>query len=471
MRISPELTGIIHFIGIGGIGMSGIAEILHSKGYKVRGSDVSANKNVMRLRDLGIEIIIGQKTENITGASVAVVSTAVPQDNSELVAARALRLPIVHRAEMLAEIMRLQPSVAIAGSHGKTTITSWIYHVLHKTDCDPTVITGGIINSFGTNARVGTGDWIIAEADESDGSFTKLPATIAIITNIDPEHLEHYGSFANVKKSFHSFIENLPFYGLGVICADHPEAKQIADNITDRRIITYGINNPADIKASNIRTSATGSSFDIEIKNKGIFTNVTIALIGEFNILNSLAVIAACLEVGISPDVLISALATFSGVERRFTVVGNCNNITFIDDYAHHPVEIENTIKASKIASSGRTIAVIQPHRYTRLSSLFNEFASCCQNADEIIITPVYSAGEKEILGVDHHNLAKQIKQVYDKNVITVENVSDLTSHLKTIITTNDYVVFMGAGSITAWAYEVFAAIKGEEQIVATVGT
>ena len=483
MRISPELTGIVHFIGIGGIGMSGIAEILHRTGYNVRGSDIAANANVERLRALGIEISIEQKTENIKGASVAVVSTDIPQNNPELVAARLKGLPVVHRAEMLAEIMRLKPSIAVAGSHGKTTTTSWISHVMHETGWDPTVISGGIINAYGTNARVGSGEWIVAEADESDGSFTKLPATIAIITNIDPEHLEHYGSFDNVKKSFGSFIENLPFYGLGVICADHPRAMEIANKITDRRIVTYGIENGCDLKAYNVTTGPEGCSFDLKFSEKAMrlkgmigekkstIPGFKISLIGEFNILNSIAVVASCLEIGIKPGVISHALSTFSGVKRRFSVIGSHNKVTYIDDYAHHPVEIENTIKAGKIASSGRVIAVIQPHRYSRLCSLFDDFANCCHEADEIIITPVYSAGEAPREGIHHTSLASKISTNFSKSVATVEDISDLTNHLNKIIKANDYVIFMGAGSITTWAHEVFETINNKTQTLERVGT
>ena len=364
---------------------------------------------------------------------MAVISTAVPNTNEELVAARLKGLPIVHRSEMLAEIMRLKPSIAVAGSHGKTTITSWISHVMHETGWDPTVISGGIINAYGTNARVGSGEWIVAEADESDGSFIKLPATIAIVTNIDPEHLNHYGSFEKVKSSFKTFIANLPFYGLGIVCADHSDAMIIANQTTDRRILTYAIDNEADIKACNFKTSPEGCSFDLQFSPKAMMlkgmidekktqmSNVKISLIGKFNALNSLAVIASCLEIGIKPGVICHALSTFSGVNRRFTVIGHQDGVTYVDDYAHHPIEIENTVQAGKIAASGRVIAIVQPHRYSRLNDLFDDFAKCCNETDEVVICPVYSAGEEAIPGIDHHNLVKRTIELTNNKASTIE--------------------------------------------------
>jgi len=460
MRVSPQSVGIIHLIGIGGIGMSGIAEILHSLGYTTRGSDSNDNTNVERLRLLGVPVHIGQDPEHVKGAAVVVVSSAIKEDNPELKAAREMGMPIVQRAEMLAEIMRLKPSIAFAGTHGKTTTTSLAAHVFDTSGLDPTVISGGIINSYGTNARLGSGNWVLSEADESDGSFTKLPATIAVVTNIDPEHLEHYGSFDHLKQAFNQFVSSIPFYGLGVLCIDSDPVRELAQKTQDRRCVTYGFSKDADVRASNIQVKDGMTHFDVTFSNHfyQVMQNVEkaqetskvkLSMYGEHNVLNTLAVMVCGLEVGISIEVLIKSLESFEGVARRFTQIGFHDNVTYIDDYAHHPVEISVVLETAKKIAQGKVIAIAQPHRYSRLNDLFDEFCSCFSSADNVIVLPVYAAGEAPIKGMSHVELAQQIQGIDSARISTAEDIDEILATLQSTVEPGDYVLFMGAGDIT----------------------
>ena len=405
MRLPREI-GPIHFVGIGGIGMSGIAEVLCNLGYTVQGSDASEGANVNRLRDKGIKISVGHKAENVAGADVLVVSTAIKRDNPELMAARAQRIPVVRRAEMLAELMRLKSCVAIAGTHGKTTTTSMVAALLDAGDLDPTVINGGIINAYGTNARLGAGEWMVVEADESDGTFLKLPADVAIVTNVDPEHLDHFGTFEAVQDAFRHFVENVPFYGFAVMCIDHPVVQSIVGKIEDRRIITYGENPQADARLVDLTPTGGGSKFKVAFRDRKAGTSHEIAdlvlpMPGRHNALNATSAIAVAHELGLSDDTIRKALADFGGVKRRFTKTGEWNGVTIIDDYGHHPVEIAAVLKAARESTGGKVIAVVQPHRYTRLQSLFEEFCTCFNDADNVIVAEVYAAGEAPIEGID----------------------------------------------------------------------
>ncbi|RYE56780.1 MAG: UDP-N-acetylmuramate--L-alanine ligase, partial [Rhizobiaceae bacterium] len=402
----PSQIGPIHFVGIGGIGMSGIAEVLCNLGYTVQGSDVAESANVKRLREQGIAVTVGHKAENVTGADVLVVSTAIKRDNPELMAARAQRIPVVRRAEMLAELMRLKSCVAIAGTHGKTTTTSMVATLLDAGNLDPTVINGGIINAYGTNARLGAGDWMVVEADESDGTFLKLPADVAIVTNVDPEHLDHFKTFEAVQDAFKNFVESVPFYGFAVMCIDHPVVQTLVGKIEDRRIITYGENPQADARLSNLAASGGVSRFDVVFRDRAsgnmhTIKDLALPMPGRHNALNATAAIAVAHELGMSDDAIRKALTGFGGVKRRFTRTGEWNGVAIIDDYGHHPVEIAAVLKAARESTDKKVIAVVQPHRYTRLQSLFDEFCTCFNDADAVIVADVYAAGEAPIPGID----------------------------------------------------------------------
>ncbi len=458
MRMIPFTIGTFHIIGIGGIGMSGIAEVLHNLGYKVQGSDVADGYNIKRLRDLGITVHIGHKAENIEGAAVVVVSSAIKKDNPEILAARAKMLPVVKRAEMLAEIMRLKWSVAVSGTHGKTTTTSLVAHVLEAAGKDPTVINGGIINSLGTNTRLGAGEWMVVEADESDGTFVKLPTTIAVVTNIDPEHLDHFGTFTNAQKSYESFIQNVPFYGFAMLCIDHPVVQSLIPKASDRRIVTYGMNPQADVRATNIKMDAKGSTFDVIFSARTLggarkITGLHLPIIGQHNVQNSLAAIGIGGELGIADKTLQTALANFSGVKRRFTKTGIANGITVIDDYGHHPVEIAAVLKAARSVTSSKVIAVVQPHRYSRVNNLFEEFCTCFNDADTVIVAPIYAAGEEPIPGVTADTLAAGMIERGHHHVLKIAGSKDLAPTIAQIAKPGDYVICLGAGDVTTWAY------------------
>jgi UDP-N-acetylmuramate--alanine ligase len=454
----PRDIGPVHFVGIGGIGMSGIAEVLANLGYTVTGSDVADSANVKRLRDKGIKVAIGHKTENIDGADVVVVSSAIKQDNPELVAARGKRLPVVRRAEMLAELMRLKSCVAIAGTHGKTTTTSMVAALLDAGGLDPTVINGGIINAYGTNARLGAGDWMVVEADESDGTFLKLPADIAIVTNVDPEHLDHFHTFDAVQDAFRAFVENIPFYGFAVMCTDHPVVQTLVGKLTDRRIVTYGENPQADVRLADIAHRNGQSQFSVLFRDRDGKTTHSIDKLmlpmpGRHNALNATAAVAVAYELGIKDDLIRKALAAFGGVKRRFTRVGEWNGAVIIDDYGHHPVEIAAVLRAARESAKGQVIAVMQPHRYTRLHDLFEQFCTCFNDADAVIVAPVYPAGEAPIAGADRDALVAGLRAHGHKQAIPLVGPEKLAGLVKELAKPGDYVVCLGAGSITQWAY------------------
>ncbi|HVW92386.1 MAG TPA: UDP-N-acetylmuramate--L-alanine ligase [Devosia sp.] len=467
----PRNIGPVHFIGIGGIGMSGIAEILHDQNYTVRGSDSALNPNVQRLRDMGIPVEVGQKPENLRDAAVVVVSSAIRRDNPELVAARARGLPIVRRAEMLAEIMRFKNAIAIGGTHGKTTTTTLVATLLDAANFDPTVINGGIINAYGTNARLGGGDWMVVEADESDGTFVKLPADVVIVTNIDPEHLDHYRNFDAVKQAFHTFVENVPFYGFAVMCIDHPVVQEMVGQVRDRRVITYGRNPQADVRLCDLEIAEGQSHFSVEIRDRIRMTQLridglTLPMPGEHNALNATAAIAVADQLHIPAEAIRKGLKGFSGVKRRFTKTGTVGGVTVIDDYGHHPVEIASVLRAARQSTRRDVIAVVQPHRYTRLHDLFDDFSVAFNDADTVIVAPVYAAGEQPIPGVTHDELVARIRARGHRDARVVDRPEMLAPLLASRVEDGDYVVMLGAGNITQWAAALPAelgALMGKE--------
>jgi len=453
----PFAFGAVHFVGIGGIGMSGIAEVMHNLDYVVQGSDQTDNANVRRLRALGIPVAIGHDPDNLGEAQVVVVSSAVKRDNPEVRAARARLVPVVRRAEMLAELMRLKWSIAIGGTHGKTTTTSMIAALLDAAGSDPTVINGGIINAYGTNARLGAGDWMVVEADESDGSFVKLPATVAVVTNIDPEHMDFYDDFDQLRAAFQAFVENIPFYGFGVLCIDHPEVQSMLGRISDRRLLTYGFSPQADVRAANVAFNRTGADFDVELSERmpggeRLLRGLRLAMPGRHNLQNSLAVVAVAVEMGIGEAQLKRALAEFSGVGRRFTKTGEVAGITVIDDYGHHPVEIAAVLETARVVTANRVIAVVQPHRYTRLHNLFEEFCTCFNDADVVVVADVYPAGEAPIEGADREALVAGLRSRGHRRVLSLDDADKLPMLIASEAEAGDLVVCLGAGSITAWA-------------------
>ena len=456
MKLPAEL-GPIHFVGIGGIGMSGIAEVLLNLGYRVQGSDASDSANVKRLRDKGADVFVGHHAGNLGEAAVVVASTAIRRDNPELLAARERRLPVVRRAEMLAELMRLKQCVAIAGTHGKTTTTSMVATLLDKGGFDPTVINGGIINAYGTNARLGAGEWMVVEADESDGTFLKLPADVAIVTNIDPEHLDHFKTFDAVKEAFRNLVENLPFYGFAVMCLDHPTVQELVGRIEDRRVITYGENPQADVRLLDVNLAGGVSRFNVIVRDRKAskatyIEDIVLPMPGHHNALNATAAIAVAFELGMSVDAIRAALAGFGGVKRRFTRTGEALGAQIFDDYAHHPVEISAVLRAARASTKANVIAIVQPHRYTRLQSLFEHFATCFNDADSVIVADVYPAGEKPIEGVDKQHLVSAIKAHGHRSAIALDGPEALPEVVKGLAQPGDYVVFLGAGNITQWA-------------------
>ncbi|WP_298354943.1 UDP-N-acetylmuramate--L-alanine ligase [Rhodoblastus sp.] len=454
----PSKLGPIHFVGIGGIGMSGIAEVLLNLGYDVQGSDASDNANVKRLREKGARVFVGHNARNLGEAAVVVVSTAIKRDNPELAAAREKRLPVVRRAEMLAELMRLKQCVAIAGTHGKTTTTSLVSTLLDAGGLDPTVINGGIINAYGTNGRLGGGDWMVVEADESDGTFLKLPADVAVVTNIDAEHLDHFKTYDAVKEAFRAFVENLPFYGFAVMCLDHPAVQELVGKIEDRHVITYGENPQADALLSNIDLTGGVSRFTVTLRDRQqgretVLSDLTLPMPGHHNALNATAAIVVAHRLGVSVENIRKGLASFGGVKRRFTRAGEWNGVAIFDDYGHHPVEIAAVLRAARASTPNKVIAVAQPHRYTRLQSLFDQFATCFNDADVVIVADVYPAGEAPIEGVDKDALVAAIKAHGHRQAIALPSPDDLPDMIRKIAAPGDYVVMLGAGNITQWAY------------------
>jgi UDP-N-acetylmuramate--alanine ligase len=466
MRLPREI-GPIHFVGIGGIGMSGIAEVLVNLGYTVQGSDASDNYNLDRLRKKGAKVSVGHKAENVDGADVVVVSSAIKRDNPELMAARERRIPVVRRAEMLAELMRLKSCVAIAGTHGKTTTTTMVATLLDAGGLDPTVINGGIINAYGSNARLGAGDWMVVEADESDGTFLKLPTEVAIVTNVDPEHLDHFKTFDAVQDAFRHFVENLPFYGFAVMCIDHPVVQSLVGKIEDRRIITYGENPQADARLVDLTPMGGGSKFKVAFRDRKTgdvheIPDLMLPMPGRHNAANATAAIAVARELGVSDEAIRKAIAGFGGVKRRFTKTGEWNGVTVIDDYGHHPVEIAAVLKAARDSYGGKVIAVVQPHRYTRLQSLFEEFCTCFNDADAVIVADVYAAGEAPIEGIDRDHFVAGLRAHGHREVIALPGAPELAGIVKGLAKSGDLVVCLGAGNITQWAYALPGELKAQ---------
>ena len=468
MRALPLSIGTIHFVGIGGIGMSGIAEVLNNLGYSVQGSDIAEGANIVRLRAAGIPVAIGHAAENLGSAQVVVVSTAVKKDNPEVQAARIRMLPVVRRAEMLAELMRLKWAISIGGTHGKTTTTSLVAAVLEAAKLDPTVINGGIINAYGTNTRQGAGEWMVVEADESDGSFLRLPSTVAIVTNMDPEHLDHWGTGEAMRAGFHQFVSNIPFYGFAVLCVDHPDVQAMIPHI-DRRIVTYGFSPQADVRAEKLLTDRLGATFEVVVQDRTTGRARTLKpfrlpMLGAHNVQNALAAIAVGVEMDVPEDTIRSALAGFKGVKRRFTRVGEVGGITIIDDYGHHPVEIAAVLKAARQAGARDVIAVVQPHRYSRVQALFEDFCKCMNDAGTVIIADVYAAGEAPIEGFDKDALVDGLRARGHRSVVPLPGPETLPDMIHAIAKPGDYVVFLGAGSSTNWAAalpEKLAALQG----------
>ncbi|MDJ1008061.1 MAG: UDP-N-acetylmuramate--L-alanine ligase [Paracoccaceae bacterium] len=451
----PTEIGPIHFVGIGGIGMSGIAEVLLNHGYAVQGSDLKSSKITDRLALKGAKVMIGQRAENLDGAEVVVISSAIKSGNAELDAARALGLPVVRRAEMLAELMRLRSNIAVAGTHGKTTTTTLVATMLDAGGIDPTVINGGVIHAYGSNARVGAGEWMVVEADESDGTFNRLPATIAIVTNIDPEHMEHWGSIENLRQGFYDFVSNIPFYGLAVLCTDHPEVAALLGRITDRRVLTFGFNAQADVRAVNLTYKGGVAHFDIALSAEGrVIEGCTLPMPGDHNVSNALAAVAVGRHLGMKAAEIRQALAGFAGVNRRFTKVGEVDGVSIIDDYGHHPVEIAAVLKAARqsVGEGARVIAVHQPHRYSRLSSLFEDFCTCFNEADVVGIAEVFAAGEDPIAGASRDDLVAGLTRHGHRHARAIISEDDLERLVRAEARPGDIVVCLGAGTISAWA-------------------
>ena len=471
MRALPLGIGTIHFVGIGGIGMSGIAEVLHTLGYAVQGSDMSENANVARLRDAGIPVAVGHDAANLGAAQVVVTSTAIPQTNPEVAAARARLIPVVRRAEMLGELMRLKWSVAIGGTHGKTTTTSLIAAVLEAAHLDPTVINGGIINALGSNTRLGEGEWMVVEADESDGSFLRLPAVIAVVTNMDPEHLDHWGTGEAMIAAYDQFVGNIPFYGFAVLCLDHPTVQQMIPRL-DRRIVTYGFSPQADVRAERMVADRMGATFEVQLTDRHRNTQrrmgpFRLPMLGQHNVQNALAAIAVGMEMEIDDATIRSALAGFRGVKRRFTKTGESGGITVIDDYGHHPVEIAAVLKAARQAGARDVVAVVQPHRYSRVASLFDAFCSCMNDAGTVIVADIYAAGEAPVPGIDRDAMVDGLRARGHRSVVPLPDPKHLAEMVHAIARSGDFVICLGAGNITAWAQslpEELAALQGQRR-------
>jgi len=471
LRPIPFDLGPVHFVGIGGIGMSGIAEIMLKIGYSVQGSDAKASANTERLEALGARVFIGHDASHVGDSVSAVVySTAVKPTNPEMMTARARRIPLVRRAEMLAELMRLQFSIAVGGTHGKTTTTSMVAALLDAAGLDPTVVNGGIINAYGTNAKVGDGDWIVVEADESDGSFLRLKSTVAIVTNIDPEHLDHYGDFDAVRKAFVDFVENIPFYGFACVCLDHAEVQKLVASIDNRRLVTYGLNPQAMVRADNVEMAADGCRFDVVFQSGSQggephrIEGLHLPMAGWHNVANALAAIAVARELDVSDEAIKAGLAGFGGVKRRFTTTGVVGGVRIIDDYGHHPVEIAAVLKAARQVTEGRVIAVMQPHRFTRLRDLMEDFSTSFSDADSVLIADVYPAGEAPIEGVDKHALVDGVQRYGHRSVAALEGVAALPGVIAAEAKPGDVVVLLGAGDITTWAY----ALPGQLEALAS---
>ncbi|MEP6966741.1 MAG: UDP-N-acetylmuramate--L-alanine ligase [Pseudomonadota bacterium] len=464
-RPAPFDFGVVHFVGIGGIGMSGIAEIMLRMGYAVQGSDAKASAVTDRLESLGAKVMIGHDAGHIEGASAIVFSSAVGAGNVELAAGRARRVPLVRRAEMLAELMRRRLSIAVGGSHGKTTTTSMIAAILDAGGLDPTVVNGGVINAYGANAKAGEGDWIVVEADESDGTFLKLRCTVAVVTNVDREHLDHYGDFAALKTAFRDFIQDVPFYGFAAVCVDDPGARELAALIENRRLVTYGTNPQAEVRALNIALSADGAAFDVQMQgpegSESFLRGMALPMAGRHNVLNALAAISVGRELGVAEPAIRAGLAGFAGVRRRFTLTGEVGGVRVIDDYGHHPVEIASVLSAARAVTKGRVIAVVQPHRFSRLNALFEDFCRCFNDADTVVVADVYAAGEAPLAGIDRDALVEGLRRHGHRHVLALDAPADLPALIAGEAKSGDLVVFLGAGDITAWAHALPGQLAG----------
>lgn len=463
----PLAFGPVHFVGIGGIGMSGIAEVMHNLGHPVRGSDAGEGANVRRLRALGIAVEVGHDPAHLGDAAAVVVSSAVPPDNPELRAAVERRIPVLRRADMLAELMRFQPSLAVGGTHGKTTTTSLVAAVLAEAGLDPTVVNGGVVNAWETNARVGTGAWMVVEADESDGTLVRLPATVAVVTGIDPEHLDHYRSFEALRAAFLQFVENLPFYGVAILCADHPEVVRLARSVTDRRVVTYGLAAGADVRGTGLRPVPAGMRFTAALGpgapgGAGTIEGLVLGMPGRHSVQNALAAVAGGLVLGIPAAAIRRALEGFAGVRRRFTRVGEACGVQVIDDYGHHPVEIRAVLEAARQVAKGRVVAVLQPHRYSRLQALFGDFCRAFGDAAAVVVSDVYAAGEEPVAGVDRDALVEGIRTAGHPSVHPLESPDGLAAVLAPLVRPGDAVVCLGAGDVTAWAQRLPQALRAE---------
>ena len=441
--------------------MSGLAEILFTLGKKVQGSDIAENNNTKRLEKCGIKVLIGHCADNTKDAGIVVLSSAIASSNPEVKAALEAGIPVIKRAELLKEIMRMKWAVSVAGTHGKTTTTSLVASVLDSADLDPTVINGGVLNAYSSNARVGSGDWLVAEADESDGTFIKIPTTVAVVTNIDPEHLSYYGTFDKLKQAFHTFVENIPFYGFAVLCLDNDNVREMIPHIKDRRVITYGFRKGAHIRATNVRVEGLGICFDVAISKSqaellGVspaIKNIHLPMVGVHNVSNALASIAVGLGMKLSPESIRNGLSNFKGVCRRFTQTGAYSGANIFDDYAHHPEEIKVALKAAKTIAKGKVIAVKQPHRFSRLQELFGDFCACFEDADLLFMAPIYTAGEKPIPGITRDSLVEGIREINKQtDVQTIDDESELPLAIKKTINPGDVVIFLGAGSVSNWA-------------------
>lgn len=459
----PRDIGPFHIVGIGGIGMSAIAEVMHDRGYVVRGSDLKDSANVKRLRAKGIDCFIGHDAANIEGAEFVVLSSAVKEGNPEFDAARERGIPVIRRAAMLAELMRECATVSVTGTHGKTTTTSLIAELLESAGIDPTVISGGIIENWQSNARIGQGEWMVAEADESDGTFTELPTRIGVVTNIDPEHMDYWHTLESLHGAFKTFFDNVPFYGLVVAGLDHPIVREMIAAIrreqTGKRLLTYGVADDADIRLDNYRVEQGKAVFDATLSDKAPggareLKGLSLSIPGHYNALNALAALAVSAEIGIPDDRIRASLANFGGVGRRFTHTGDWQGVRIFDDYAHHPVEIAAVLKAARGMTQGNVIAIVQPHRYTRLKNLFGDFCTCFADADTVIVTPVYSAGEQPIEGIDRDSLIEGLKRQGVGTVLATEDGADaIAGIVADIAASGDLVIGLGAGTITEWTH------------------
>lgn len=450
----------VHFVGIGGTGMNGIAEVLVNQGFNVSGSDLKESRVTGRLKKLGVRVFTGHDASHIEGVDVLVVSTAVPDSNPEVVAARELRIPVVPRAQMLAELMRFKRGIAVAGTHGKTTTTSLTASLLAEAGLDPTFVIGGVVNSWGSNARLGQGEYLLAEADESDGSFLLLQPIIALVTNIDRDHLESYeNSFENLKKAFLEFLHHLPFYGAAILCIDDPELKALIPQLS-RAVVTFGLSESADIRATDIRQNGRNMSFNVHLPHPSEPVEVSINLPGLHNVRNALGAIAVAWEIGIEVDTVVDCLREFKGVGRRFAEIGELlfgsGRVRAVEDYGHHPSELEATIAAARTGwPENRIVAVFQPHRYTRTANLFDEFSRVLSKADIVVLTDIYPAGEAAIEGVDSAALCKSIRARGKVDPILVHDVEELSTSLPPLLQDGDLVLLMGAGSIEQVAHEL----------------